>query len=110
MLLRPPPATAIGIGEAVRLVHSSRSILNPFRAFGELDSPRWVGPNLGATGFQPFPTIFCRGRANLIAGYPQKSQLHDLFLRLCWLHEMAAVPSFGHGCGSGGRPVVAQFR
>jgi uncharacterized RDD family membrane protein YckC len=41
---------------------------------------------------------------------PKKSQLHDLFLRLCWLHEMAAVPSFGHGCGRGGRPVVAQFR
>jgi hypothetical protein len=48
--------------------------------------------------------------ANYCLAIPKKSQLHDLFLRLCWLHEMAAVPSFGHGCGRGGRPVVAQFR
>ena len=71
-LLRPPPATATGIVEAVRLIHSSPSILNSFRAFGELDPPRRVGPNLGETGFQPLPTVFCRGIANLLSGHPQK--------------------------------------
>jgi len=44
------------------------------------------------------------------AGVPvKKSQLRDLFLRLCWQHEMAANRSLGHCIGRGGAFNLAQF-
>jgi hypothetical protein len=54
--------------------------------------------------------MFCHGVNNLQPGGGEKSLLRDLLLRVCSLHEMAAVSSLGPGCGRRRGSGVAQFR
>jgi hypothetical protein len=47
----------------------------------------------------------------ILSRVPMKnSQLRDLHLRLCSLHELAADPSLGYHCSGGRGFGVAEFR